>query len=66
MHVSPNERSCKPAIPERPPGLVRPSSLIRQQPRPTNDNLETDPGVSKKNLMQSKFYFSVHICDNHL
>lgn len=50
MHVSLNERSGKPAIPERPPGLVRPSSLIRQ-PRPTNDNLETDPGVSKKNLM---------------
>ncbi|XP_029670825.1 rho GTPase-activating protein 44-like isoform X3 [Formica exsecta] len=43
MHVSLNERSGKPAIPERPPGLVRPSSLIRQ-PRPTNDNLETDPG----------------------
>ncbi|XP_070166390.1 rho GTPase-activating protein 44 isoform X2 [Polyergus mexicanus] len=45
MHVSSNERSGKPAIPERPPGLVRPSSLIRQQLRPTNDNLETDPGL---------------------
>ncbi|XP_018399869.1 PREDICTED: rho GTPase-activating protein 44-like isoform X3 [Cyphomyrmex costatus] len=44
-NVTPNERiSSKPAIPERPPGLIRPSSLIRQQPRSTNDNLETDPG----------------------
>ncbi|KAL6443828.1 hypothetical protein ACFW04_001706 [Cataglyphis niger] len=44
LHVSPNEKSGKPAIPERPPGLIRPSSLIRQQPRSTNDNSETDPG----------------------
>ncbi|XP_067212728.1 rho GTPase-activating protein 44-like isoform X3 [Linepithema humile] len=44
-HVSLNERSSmKPAIPERPPGLVRPSSLIRQQPRSSNENSETDPG----------------------
>ncbi|XP_025992134.2 rho GTPase-activating protein 44 isoform X2 [Solenopsis invicta] len=43
-HVTPNERSSKPAIPERPPGLIRPSSLIRQQPRSTNENLESDPG----------------------
>ncbi|XP_020300532.1 rho GTPase-activating protein 44-like isoform X2 [Pseudomyrmex gracilis] len=45
VHVSPNERSGKPAIPERPPGLVRPSSLIRQQPRPTNENPEADSGL---------------------
>ncbi|KAL6443827.1 hypothetical protein ACFW04_001706 [Cataglyphis niger] len=45
LHVSPNEKSGKPAIPERPPGLIRPSSLIRQQPRSTNDNSETDPGL---------------------
>lgn len=45
-HTSPNERGGKPAIPERPPGLVRPSSLIRQQPRPANENAEADPGVS--------------------
>ncbi|XP_012538767.1 rho GTPase-activating protein 44 isoform X2 [Monomorium pharaonis] len=44
VNVTPNERSSKPAIPERPPGLIRPSSLIRQQPRSTNENLETDPG----------------------
>ncbi|XP_019889755.1 rho GTPase-activating protein 44 isoform X2 [Ooceraea biroi] len=45
MYTSPNERGGKPAIPERPPGLVRPSSLIRQQPRQSaNDNAETDPG----------------------
>ncbi|XP_077269112.1 rho GTPase-activating protein 44 isoform X1 [Temnothorax americanus] len=43
-HITPNDRSSKPAIPERPPGLIRPSSLIRQQPRSTNDNTETDPG----------------------
>lgn len=52
-HVTPNERSSKPAIPERPPGLVRPSSLIRQQPRSTsNENSEIDPGVSKDDLTQ--------------
>ncbi|XP_011870078.1 PREDICTED: rho GTPase-activating protein 44-like isoform X2 [Vollenhovia emeryi] len=43
-HATPNDRSSKPAIPERPPGLIRPSSLIRQQPRSTNENPETDPG----------------------
>lgn len=45
-----SERGSKPAIPERPAGLVRPSSLIRQ--RQSNENLETDPGVSKKDLKQ--------------
>ncbi|XP_070517951.1 rho GTPase-activating protein 44 isoform X3 [Cardiocondyla obscurior] len=44
-HVIPNERSSKPAIPERPPGLIRPSSLIRQPPRSTSENSETDPGL---------------------
>ncbi|XP_011637108.1 SH3 domain-binding protein 1-like isoform X1 [Pogonomyrmex barbatus] len=43
-HISLSDRSSKPAIPERPPGLIRPSSLIRQQPRSTNENQETDPG----------------------
>ncbi|XP_011150034.1 rho GTPase-activating protein 44 isoform X2 [Harpegnathos saltator] len=41
---SSGDRSSKPAIPERPACLVRPSSLIRQHPRHSNENLETDPG----------------------
>lgn len=40
------DRGSKPAIPERPAGLVRPSSLIRQQPRQSNENLDTESGVS--------------------
>ncbi|XP_076242658.1 rho GTPase-activating protein 44 isoform X2 [Calliopsis andreniformis] len=38
------DRSSKPAIPERPAGLIRPSSLIRQQPRHSNENLDTETG----------------------
>lgn len=46
------ERNSKPAIPERPAGLARPSSLIRpaqqQSSRHNNDvNLDSDPGVSQ-------------------
>ncbi|XP_015428750.1 PREDICTED: rho GTPase-activating protein 44-like isoform X2 [Dufourea novaeangliae] len=40
------DRSSKPAIPERPAILVRPSSLIRQHPRHSNENLDTETGVS--------------------
>ncbi|XP_076671081.1 rho GTPase-activating protein 44 isoform X2 [Andrena cerasifolii] len=40
------DRSSKPAIPERPVGLIRPSSLIRQHPRHSNENLDTETGVS--------------------
>ncbi|XP_076639360.1 rho GTPase-activating protein 44 isoform X2 [Colletes latitarsis] len=40
------DRSSKPAIPERPAGLIRPSSLIRQHPRHSNENLDTEAGVS--------------------
>ncbi|CAL7940842.1 unnamed protein product [Xylocopa violacea] len=38
------DRSSKPAIPERPAGLVRPSSLVKQQPRQCNENVDTEPG----------------------
>ncbi|CAK9803437.1 Rho GTPase-activating protein 17 [Anthophora quadrimaculata] len=38
------DRSSKPAVPERPAGLVRPSSLIKQQPRHSNENLDTEAG----------------------
>ncbi|XP_043258797.1 rho GTPase-activating protein 44-like [Colletes gigas] len=38
------DRSSKPAIPERPAGLIRPSSLIRQHPRHSNENLDTEAG----------------------
>ncbi|XP_068965342.1 rho GTPase-activating protein 44-like isoform X2 [Bombus flavifrons] len=40
------DRSSKPAIPERPAGLIRPSSLIKQQPRHSNENLDSEAGVS--------------------
>lgn len=40
------DRNSKPAIPERPAGLARPSSLIRQHIRQSNDNLDADVGVS--------------------
>ncbi|KOX67551.1 Rho GTPase-activating protein 17 [Melipona quadrifasciata] len=38
------DRSSKPAIPERPAGLIRPSSLIKQQPRHSNENLDSETG----------------------
>ncbi|XP_076652751.1 rho GTPase-activating protein 44 isoform X2 [Halictus rubicundus] len=38
------DRSSKPAIPERPAGLIRPSSLIRQHPRHSNENLDSETG----------------------
>ncbi|CAK9815978.1 Rho GTPase-activating protein 44 [Anthophora plagiata] len=38
------DRSSKPAVPERPAGLVRPSSLIKQQPRHSNESLDTEAG----------------------
>ncbi|KOC62903.1 Rho GTPase-activating protein 17 [Habropoda laboriosa] len=38
------DRSSKPAVPERPAGLVRPSSLIKQQPRHSSENLDTEAG----------------------
>ncbi|XP_057323053.1 rho GTPase-activating protein 44-like isoform X2 [Microplitis mediator] len=38
------DRNSKPAIPERPAGLARPSSLIRQHIRQSNDNLDADVG----------------------
>ncbi|XP_044576028.1 rho GTPase-activating protein 44-like isoform X2 [Cotesia glomerata] len=38
------ERNSKPAVPERPAGLARPSSLMRQHLRQSNDNLDTDVG----------------------
>ncbi|XP_060816336.1 rho GTPase-activating protein 44-like isoform X3 [Bombus pascuorum] len=38
------DRSSKPAIPERPAGLIRPSSLIKQQPRHSNENLDSEAG----------------------
>ncbi|XP_076389126.1 rho GTPase-activating protein 44 isoform X2 [Megachile rotundata] len=44
MCVSTPERSSKPAIPERPVGLIRPSSLIKQQPRHSNENLDAETG----------------------
>lgn len=44
INVTSVERSSKPAIPERPPGLVRPSSLIRQQQRQSNENLDVESG----------------------
>ncbi|XP_054015019.1 rho GTPase-activating protein 44-like isoform X1 [Hylaeus anthracinus] len=42
--ISTLDRTSKPAIPERPAGLVRPSSLIRQHPRHSNENLDTEAG----------------------
>jgi len=60
-HVTLNERSSKPAIPERPPGLIRPSSLIRQQSRSTNENSEADPGVSKDDLTQLEFHLYIYM-----
>ncbi|KAK2585850.1 hypothetical protein KPH14_010444 [Odynerus spinipes] len=44
VNLNIGDRGSKPAIPERPAGLVRPSSLIRQQPRQSNENLETESG----------------------
>lgn len=44
------DRSSKPAIPERPAGLIRPSSLIKQQPRHSNENLDSEAGVSIKSF----------------
>ena len=41
------DRTSKPAIPERPTGLIRPSSLIRPQPRNINENADLDSGVGK-------------------
>ncbi|XP_078041211.1 rho GTPase-activating protein 44 isoform X3 [Augochlora pura] len=38
------DRSSKPAIPERPAGLCRPPSLIRQHPRHSNENLDIETG----------------------
>ncbi|XP_058797155.1 rho GTPase-activating protein 44-like isoform X2 [Phymastichus coffea] len=38
------DRNSKPAIPERPAGLARPSSLIRPHPRHSNENLDADSG----------------------
>ncbi|XP_011300723.1 rho GTPase-activating protein 44-like isoform X2 [Fopius arisanus] len=38
------ERNSKPAIPERPAGLTRPSSLIRPHMRQSNENLDVDVG----------------------
>lgn len=46
VHTSTLDRSSKPAIPERPAGLIRPSSLIKQQPRHSNENLDSETGVS--------------------
>ncbi|XP_034939328.1 rho GTPase-activating protein 44-like isoform X3 [Chelonus insularis] len=40
---SPIDRNSKPAIPERPAGLTRPSSLVRHL-RQSNDNLDADVG----------------------
>ncbi|XP_034187751.1 rho GTPase-activating protein 44 isoform X2 [Osmia lignaria lignaria] len=45
MSGSAPDRSSKPAIPERPVGLIRPSSLIKP-PRHSNENLDTETGVS--------------------
>ncbi|XP_078041212.1 rho GTPase-activating protein 17 isoform X4 [Augochlora pura] len=39
------DRSSKPAIPERPAGLCRPPSLIRQHPRHSNENLDIETGL---------------------
>ncbi|XP_046413080.1 rho GTPase-activating protein 44-like isoform X1 [Neodiprion fabricii] len=44
ISVSSVERSGKPAIPERPAGLVRPSSLIRPAHRQSNENLDVESG----------------------
>jgi hypothetical protein len=41
------DRNSKPAIPERPAGLVRPTSLIRPHLRLSNENLDSDSGVGK-------------------
>ncbi|XP_076220997.1 rho GTPase-activating protein 44 isoform X2 [Nomia melanderi] len=43
-NISTLDRTSKPAIPERPAGLIRPSSLIRQHPRHSNENLDTETG----------------------
>lgn len=48
------DRNSKPAIPERPAGLARPSSLIRQHPRHSNDNLDTEIGVSHYQTIKLK------------
>ena len=40
------DRNSKPAIPERPAGLARPSSLIRHT-RQSNENLDSDSGVGR-------------------
>lgn len=40
-----SEKNHKPAIPERPAGLARPSSLIRPQPRHSNENLDNESGL---------------------
>ncbi|KAK0081913.1 hypothetical protein PV325_011383 [Microctonus aethiopoides] len=42
LNVASIDRNSKPAIPERPAGLARPSSLIRQHPRPNNDESDTE------------------------
>lgn len=52
------DRSSKPAIPERPAGLIRPSSLIKQQPRHSNENLDSETGVSVRSF-QVLFIFSI-------
>ncbi|XP_063981616.1 rho GTPase-activating protein 44-like isoform X1 [Diachasmimorpha longicaudata] len=41
---APVDRNSKPAIPERPAGLARPSSLIRPHIRQSNENLDVDVG----------------------
>lgn len=45
-NVSPVDRNSKPVIPDRPGGLTRPSSIIKQQPRHSLDSLDPDSGVS--------------------
>lgn len=47
INVSSVDRSGKPALPERPAGLVRPLSLIRPAHRQSNENLDAESGVSK-------------------
>ncbi|XP_012268528.2 rho GTPase-activating protein 44-like isoform X2 [Athalia rosae] len=44
ISVSSTEKCVKPAIPERPAGLVRPSSLIRPAHRQSTENLDAESG----------------------
>ncbi|XP_076299365.1 rho GTPase-activating protein 44 isoform X3 [Lasioglossum baleicum] len=55
------DRSSKPAIPERPAGLIRPSSLIRQHPRHSNENLDSETGLLPVDTRNMPGYYIIEI-----